>query len=174
MKRVFFYIILLCVCVACTNKKSKYLSSEDLPEMLKNDTLILNYHVEIKDVFDDGSPQVVHFVYKKDTVIKVEKRYYLSGRVFWAGSLKNDKRNGLWTAWYGNGIVWSTGFYKDGINIGLSEAFYENGLLSCSKIYNDKGQLNGIVKYFSPAGELLAEIDYKNDTIISQKKYEIE
>jgi hypothetical protein len=172
MKRLLcFTVMSICLFSACTNKEtSKYLSYEALPEFLKSDSLALTNYVEIMDTFALGKPKIVHFVDKTDTTQKVEKHYYESGKILWSGVLKNNRRDGKWTAWYEHSGIWSIGYYKDGVPIGLSEAFYETGLLRFSKIYNDDGKLDGVAKYFSPTGDILAEIEYKDDSIISQTK----
>ena len=89
-----------------------------------------------------------------------EWEYYEDGNILKEGPLsKNEKRDGIWKAYYRDGSLWSEGQYTNGIRQGFTKTYHENG-----KIYYD-GQFNnaqkaGIWKFYDKDGNFDYEIDY--------------
>jgi len=53
--------------------------------------------------------------------------WYSNGQKEKEGTLKDGKKNGLWTVWWKNGQKWSEGTFRDGKEDGTWTMWYENG-----------------------------------------------
>ncbi len=89
-----------------------------------------------------------------------EWEYYEDGNVLKEGALgENEKRHGLWKAYFRNGNVWSEGGYENGIRQGITKAYHDNGNLYYEGKFN-KAQKTGTWKFYDKNGEFDYEIDY--------------
>ncbi|MDR2834879.1 MAG: hypothetical protein LBV69_01575 [Bacteroidales bacterium] len=171
-KHIFYIIIILISTIVSCNNNSKLQDKliEKLPIYVQQDSLITTHEVKIIDTTSTGTPRIIHFVCQKDTTIQIEKIYHNSGKIYIEGELKAGKRHGLWKAWYENDNLWSIGNYQNGLKEGLEETYYPNGQVRYSKIYKNNKE-NGLAKYFDEKGNLISEVEYLNDSIISKKEY---
>ncbi len=103
MKITVILISILIVAVACTTENSV---EEPTKQEKKNTTEIA------------ATPQIPDgdFVQK-----------YPNGQIQIKGEMRNNKRVGLWTAYYPNGVKQSESTYEKGILSGRTASFYKNG-----------------------------------------------
>ncbi|MCK9321891.1 MAG: hypothetical protein PHP52_04220 [Bacteroidales bacterium] len=171
-------IIILCVncfIIACgnnkgnteanknsTNDKISISDKDNLPEILKNDTLAEKYTVLVVDTFDTGEPLKVHYCDPQNpNDVKYEKQFFQNGKLFIEGPLENQRRNGKWVARYENGNIWSVGYYKDGLKFGASNVYYENGKIRYTKNY-EKDVAEGLWEFYDENGDILGKVMYEN------------
>lgn len=89
-----------------------------------------------------------------------EWEYYEDGNVLKEGPLdENEKRHGLWKAFFRNGNVWSEGGYENGIRQGITKTYHDNGKLFYEGEFN-KAQKKGVWKFYDENGDFDYEIDY--------------
>jgi antitoxin component YwqK of YwqJK toxin-antitoxin module len=89
-----------------------------------------------------------------------EWEYYEDGNILKEGPLsKNEKRDGIWKAYYRDGSLWSEGEYNDGIRHGNTKTYHENGKLYYDGKFNN-AQKTGIWKFYDKDGNFDYEIDY--------------
>ena len=116
---------------------------------------------EIISSYDSGKPKLIKS-FKNDGNKKVayfEKELYEDGNVLKEGSLKDDKRHGVWKSFRRNGILWSEGDYSEGIRNGITITYHENGKIYYQGQYTS-GLKSGIWKFYSKEGQLVKEEDF--------------
>ena len=67
--------------------------------------------------FPNGQPQLVRYYDKNDNCVK-ETEYYESGQVKMEGTMKGEKRDGEWKAYFRDGRVQSIGTFVNGLRTG--------------------------------------------------------
>ncbi|MDO9511266.1 MAG: hypothetical protein Q7J34_05885 [Bacteroidales bacterium] len=115
----------------------------------------------VKEKFDDGKPRLVGTFYVKgsDSTLMKEVAYYQTGQKYLEGSYQNEKRHGLWTAWFDNGEIWSKGSYHEGIEHGHKVLYHPSGARFYEGDY-DMGKQVGMWRFFDKEDSLIKEIDY--------------
>lgn len=84
-------------------------------------------------------------------------RYEKSGALKITGTLKNGRREGIWTAWHENGEVESEVKYIDDLRHGPIRTWYDNGKLRYKGFYSN-GEPIGEWIYYSREGEELKRV----------------
>ena len=141
----------------------------EVPEVLKNDTIIETYNFAVSDTFDNGAVRRVRFFEKEDSGnIAYEKRFYKSGNICMEGPLDADSlRDGRWKAWYETGELWSVGDYKHGLRHGENKVYYPNGQVEFNKNYvNDTAE--GIWTFYQEDGREIFKVIYEKGVVIEQ------
>ena len=96
-----------------------------------------------------------------------DKRYgpyrsqYPGGQARTEGNYLAGERDGLHTTYYADGRPRSRGRYLADEPVGEWTYYFANGQPERVLTYTDEGVLNGPVRYFNPAGELLLELRYQ-------------
>lgn len=136
MKKILFIMSVLCFLVSCVPK--------------------LTEKVEV--TFPNGQPQLVKMLDKSNHCVK-EIEYYETGQVKMGGAMKDDQREGVWTAYFPDGRPQSIADFKAGKMNGASKVYWENGNLRWEGFYKED-QYFGKWKYYDEQGNLLKEVDY--------------
>ena len=118
-----------------------------------------------KFYFFDGTNQVTQF-YKKGEADSIYKSYYYGGKLNIEGQYKLGKKSGTWKYYRRDGTISSTEDYADGELNGHNISFYENGKIDLDVIFVD-GARNGITKKNEPGGNLVYQVNYKNNLPLS-------
>jgi antitoxin component YwqK of YwqJK toxin-antitoxin module len=84
------------------------------------------------------------------------------GEKYDEGTLKNGKKDGLWTGWYENGQKKSEENYKVGIEDGLNTEWYKNGQKKTEWSYKN-GKGDGLWTWWYKNGQKREEKTYKDD-----------
>jgi len=98
-----------------------------------------------------------------------ETRFYPNGNKEREGNYKNDKKNGLWKAWYEDGKIRVEDEFKDGKLHGFTKIWQENGEL----LYEGKckeGKADGVWIFYDKDGKKMQETEYKDGQKVSEKK----
>lgn len=98
--------------------------------------------------------------------------YYRNGVVRSKGQFENDLSVGHWQYRYANNQLKDEGDYKAGYRIGLWKTFSKNGKLSEETNYGETGKKVGVYKEYDLDENLLLELTYKGEEIISFKTYD--
>ena len=94
---------------------------------------------------------------QSDTLID----YYESGNVKIAGTLLDNKREGLWISYFENGTKQSQHNYKNGLLNGSLEVFLNSGKLLYQGFYLE-GKEHGKWIYYNEEQQPIKEIWYEN------------
>ncbi len=99
------------------------------------------------------------------------KEYDLEGRMTWERTYKDDILDGVCRKYYETGELNSDWRFKDGKSFGIAKEFYQNGKLL--RKWDHRKQDKGIIllKEFYRNGKALSESVYKNNSLISVKRY---
>lgn len=157
-------IILIGICLSCNETKS-----EQLPEVLVQDTLVQSLDYKIVDTFNTGEPRKIKFYDADDsTNTKYEKHFYKTGQLCIEGPLdENNLRHGTWRAWYDCGKLWSEGDFVHGMRNGESKVYSVNGNLQYYKEYRNDTAV-GIWRCYAEDGKELLQIYYENGVVVKQ------
>lgn len=99
------------------------------------------------------------------------KAYHKNGAIAAEGQYEDGKRVGHWKFTHDNGQLDEEGDYRDGYRIGVWEEYNANGKLSNITDYGETGKKTGVYKKYDLDGNLLLELTYKGNEIISYKTY---
>ena len=87
--------------------------------------------------------------------------YHENGKLYYKGTLKDGKEDGLSESYHENGQLITKGTLKDDKQVGLYERYYENGQLDRKGNYKDGKQV-GLWESYHENGQLLLKTCYKN------------
>ncbi|TVT41713.1 hypothetical protein FNT36_09805 [Hymenobacter setariae] len=113
----------------------------------------------------DGQPESV-------TTLRGGQRYgayrsqYANGQTQTEGQYLDGKLYGQFSTYYPDGTLRSRGRYLDDEPVGEWVYNFSNGKPQRVQAYNDEGELDGISRYYNPAGELLLERRYEQDRLV--------
>ena len=113
---------------------------------------------KVEATYPNGQPQLVHYYDKSDVCVK-EIEYYETGQVKMEGSLKNGKRDGLWTAYFIDGRPQSIGYFENDLRTGKSTVYRENGNLYQEGFFKE-GKHCGKWRFYDEQGNLHKEVDF--------------
>jgi len=139
--------------------------------------------VSHKITYDHGKINGDYIEYYSDGQLKVKVSYvngkeegkYLyyheNGKLNTEGFYENGMAVGHWKYMHDNGVLKEEGDLKSDFRIGIWQTFTENGKLSEETNYGETGKKTGIYKEFSLDGNLILELTYKGEEIISYVTY---
>jgi antitoxin component YwqK of YwqJK toxin-antitoxin module len=91
--------------------------------------------------------------------------YYVTGKKYSSGIVKDKKPDGAWTSWYENGQVNKKLIFKDGKKEGAYESWYENGKKNAEGQYkNDLREGDWI--FYKDDGSLMGNYKYKDGELV--------
>jgi antitoxin component YwqK of YwqJK toxin-antitoxin module len=121
-----------------------------------------------KETYPDGKPKLVqYFSNDNNEVLVKETQYHANQKKKMEGGFANQKREGLWTAWFEDGKKWSEGYFKNGLNDSTRTVWHPNGNKYYEGHYKDGAKV-GIWKFWDEKGTFVKEVDYSKmgkDTI---------
>lgn len=124
------------------------------------------YHKEVEATNEDETPKVV-FYFEKDsagqpTKNKVhETHLYPGNKKYIDGNVKNNRRDGLWYAYYPDGTVQTKAYYVNGRPDGQYTVYYKNGAVRYTGRY-DMGRRTGKWHFYKEDGSLAQVKDFEN------------
>jgi len=90
---------------------------------------------------------------------KTKTEYYPNGNIKSTSTLKNGKKDGLFSEYYPTGEIRIEAFYKDGLLNGVKKKYYKNGRINIVGSYiND--QSVGFTRYYNVNNKLDSIIEY--------------
>ena len=113
---------------------------------------------KVVETYPDGTMLKVRSYDRKGDCVK-EAEYYQTGELKMEGTMKNDKREGEWKAFFPDGRVQSIGTFENGLRIGKATVWQENGNLLQEGFYKE-GKHVGHWKFYDEQGNLFKEVDY--------------
>jgi antitoxin component YwqK of YwqJK toxin-antitoxin module len=164
MKQLFIVLFSLITvfCISCHRNKSA-----------QDDILIAEDGSKSKKVVieqnSDNTPKVVYY-YKLDkdgnTTQEVtrEEHFYLGGKKYIEGNIKQGERNGKWFAYFQDGSVQVSAFYVSGLEHGEYNVFRENGKPYYTGQYN-MGICIGEWKWYDEKGNVTESIMAEGDNL---------
>jgi antitoxin component YwqK of YwqJK toxin-antitoxin module len=116
---------------------------------------------ELKET-GDGFPETIKFLKSTQKGVELSGQidFYPNHSIKSAGPAKDNKKFGLWTAWFNDGTKWSEGEFKYDVADGIHTVWYQNG----QKYYEGKyflGEKVGPWKFWNEKGKLLREVNYE-------------
>jgi antitoxin component YwqK of YwqJK toxin-antitoxin module len=117
---------------------------------------------EVKESYPDGSPKVVYFyeVSNEDSLLKKHREYHANGQLRIEGQYdENEKRTGVWRAFYKDGVLQSQAEFLQGYRNGHTLVYYTNGV----KRYSGKfalGKKTGTWTYTDSLGIVLRKEEH--------------
>lgn len=116
---------------------------------------------KVEESYPDGAKKVV-YVYQGEgnNAVRVgQKEYFPDGQLRVEGDLKDNKREGVWTAYYDDGTKWSQNTYKAGKKEGPGKAWFKNGNVRFEgKYVNDEKK--GTWNYYDESGALAKTLEH--------------
>ncbi len=94
--------------------------------------------------------------------------YYLNGRMYGQGEIKNKKENGLWTYWHDNGKKAREGHFAEGKRVGTHTYWYANGNVRGIGNFTDD-KYDGKWTMYKEDGSEVVEQFYKNGELVKKK-----
>lgn len=124
---------------------------------------------KVMETYENNSPKAVAFFEEGTSQEDIEKRvgemyYYENNQVYMVGGIKNNKRDGVWEAFFEDGTLQSKAFYIDGKEDGDYKVYHPNGKLLMHGHY-DNGICDGVWKFYDQKGKLQKEIHTKKGEI---------
>lgn len=125
------------------------------------------YQKKVLELNEDETPKVVYY-YEKDSLgqptgIKVHETYlYPGNKTYIEGNVVQEKRDGLWYAYYPDGTVQTMAHYVQGKQHGQYTVYYENGNVRYTGKY-DMGKRVGKWNFYEEDGRLSQVMDF--DTV---------
>lgn len=113
---------------------------------------------KVVETYPDGKTQKTQYFNRKGTCVK-EVELYETGQVKMEGTMKGDKRDGEWKAYFPDGRVQSEGTFVNGLRTGKATVWQANGNLLQEGYYKE-GRHIGKWKYYDEQGNLINEVDY--------------
>lgn len=92
--------------------------------------------------------------------------YYISGGILAEKPYKGGKLDGVAKTYYKTGKEETVVPYTAGKREGVAKYYYQNGYMQGQGIYIN-GRLNGPSRLYDESGELVYELTYENDTVVS-------
>ena len=92
--------------------------------------------------------------------------YYISGGILAEKPYKDGKLDGVAKTYYKTGKEETVVPYTAGKREGVAKYYYQNGYMQGQGIYIN-GRLNGPSRLYDESGELVYELTYENDTVVS-------
>jgi antitoxin component YwqK of YwqJK toxin-antitoxin module len=148
MTNKIFYLLLL-ISITYVNTYSQNINLDEY-EVYIGDTLISKF-----DFIKNGQNL------KEEQTKKLEfkpisngdkKAYYLSGKIYSIGKIKNLTKNGYWEFWHPNGEKAREGNYIDGKQDGTHKYWFQNGILRGLGNWKN-GDYHGIWETYSIDGK---------------------
>ena len=113
---------------------------------------------KVVETYPDGKTLKTQFFDRKGNCVK-EVELYETGQVRMEGTMKGEKRDGEWKAYFPDGRVQSVGTFVNGLRTGQATVWQENGNLLQEGFYKE-GKHVGKWKFYDEQGNLLKEVDY--------------
>lgn len=165
MKNIVLYLLLLVSLLgnfSCANK-----GTSDKNKIDPDDT-IPGRKVMVMNA--DSTPKVVYYYRVDDngrmTDERVREIHYFPGKKKYVeGTLKNNRRDGVWKAYFENGYVNTDAFYVDGKKHGDYKVYQENGSLLYAGHYN-MGICDGVWIFYDDAGKEERKITADSNTVV--------
>lgn len=155
IKLAYFLLISMLILGSCTPtiEKEQGLSYS---EFVNNQELTES----VVSTYPSGQKKAVVYFIKgeSDKEIVKEVHFFENGNIQVEGTLKNKKRQGIWTFYYDNGKIWSTGEFNDGNSEGIFNIYDKEGLLKIKSYYKNNKKVKE--DYFSK-GIFLKSKDFK-------------
>ena len=133
--------------------------------------------------------------YKNDVLNGIERTWNKEGQLISETYYKDGKKNGAYSSWYENGVMMAKGAFKNDLEEGKWQIFDERGLLMGEATFTggsgiqmaydkngvlerkttfQKGLKNGEEIYYTPSGEVVKTILYKDDLILEINGQKVE
>ena len=133
--------------------------------------------------------------YKNDILNGRERTWSKEGQKLTETNYKEGKKNGEYTSWYENGVMMAKGAFLNDLEEGKWQMFDQRGLLIGEATFTEgsgiqlaydrngvlerkttfvKGQKNGEEIFYTPSGEIVKTILYKEDHIIEVNGQKVE
>ena len=136
MKKVLLFLAVVFAFASCTTKLTE----------------------KVVETYPDGKTLKTQFFDRKGNCVK-EVELYETGQVRMEGTMKGEKRDGEWKAYFPDGRVQSVGTFVNGLRTGQATVWQENGNLLQEGFYKE-GKHVGKWKFYDEQGNLLKEVDY--------------
>ena len=136
MKKVLLFLAVVFAFASCTTKLTE----------------------KVVETYPDGKTLKTQFFDRKGNCVK-EVELYETGQVRMEGTMKGEKRDGEWKAYFPDGRVQSVGTFVNGLRTGQATVWQENGNLLQEGFYKE-GRHVGKWKFYDEQGNLLKEVDY--------------
>lgn len=136
MKKVLLFLAVVFAFASCTTKLTE----------------------KVVETYPDGKTLKTQFFDRKGDCVK-EVELYETGQVRMEGTMKGEKRDGEWKAYFPDGRVQSVGTFVNGLRTGQATVWQENGNLLQEGFYKE-GRHVGKWKFYDEQGNLLKEVDY--------------
>lgn len=149
----YFYSILLCSLILCCKKDLKPGLSEKLMK------------------FENGNIKRRHFEDKNGLIQDTMWDYYSTGELSKIRLFKNSQQHGRSVYYLKEGQVYEIQHYDEGKIVGVDTVFHPDGKIKVLANFVN-GMRNGFFKVFKENGELETEYNYRNDSLIIEKKIE--
>ena len=109
------------------------------------------------------------YTYDNGKLVGSYKSYHRNGAIEQEGQYENDLQVGHWKIYHDNGQLEEEGDFKEGYRVGIWKALGPNGKLSSETNYGETGKKTGVYKEYDLDGNLILELTYKGEEIISYK-----
>ena len=93
--------------------------------------------------------------------------YYLNGKIYGQGEIKNKKENGLWTYWHDNGQKAREGHFAEGKRVGTHTYWYANGNVRGIGNFTDDKYDGKWTMYKEDGSEVLEQF-YRNGELLKK------
>ena len=116
---------------------------------------------ETEASFEDGTPQsIVTYALDGDEKTRVSlKEFYPGGTLKIEGSYEDDKRHGVWHAYFEDGTIQSEYIYDAGSREGACTVYHSNGqIYYMGQWHND--EKTGVWKYYTEDGGEGTTVDH--------------
>ncbi|MBP1672673.1 MAG: toxin-antitoxin system YwqK family antitoxin [Bacteroidetes bacterium] len=125
---------------------------------------------KVMQTYQNNNPQLVYFYEvdenKKVTDNKIGEMLYRDDKsVYMGGGIKNNKKDGVWKAFYPDGKVQTDAFFIDGKEDGEYTVYYDNGTIRYTGSYKN-GICEGTWKFYTKGGTLHKSLEAKGENIV--------
>ena len=97
----------------------------------------------------------------------LRKTYYLNGKLYSEGEIKNQKEEGFWTYWHENGTKAREGNFKKGKREGTHKYWYASGILRGEGNFKNDQYDGKWLMYKEDSSEVVEQI-YKNGELVKK------
>lgn len=126
----------------------------------KADDPLKNAVRKVESKYADGKDSLVVYYSDDSKHEKIkEEVYHDNGELAIEGMYKNNKRNGLWRAWFPNGNIQAESEYTEEVPNGIRKVYFENGRLMYSGMMKD-GKKTGSWTFYDANGNVIKEEKY--------------
>jgi uncharacterized protein len=112
------------------------------------------------------------YTYREGKLQGEYQYYHKNGKISQQGQYKNEKMDGEWLGFYDNGAKRFKGTYAEGNKTGTWVLYNADESLMSEEVYDQKGNLHGISKYYTEEGRLYYEYIYKGDLLVGYKYFD--